>query len=410
MNRLPSGDKLRYRFVAPRPSPFWVGLMKPVRRRLLRKEHRVVEWKFEELDRLRTLLADGSRVLLAPNHTDHGDGLAVFELAEACRAQFCYMATHQIFEGPLGLRYHLFPRCGIFPVDREGAAVAALKAARNVLVELKRPLLVFPEGEIYHTMDRITPLREGVAAMAMTSQKAIGDETPVHIVPVAMKYRHLDPREAAARLSEQLTRLERRFTWRPAPGTDLTERLYRFAEGLLALKEVETLGSSSSRPVPERVATLRDTLLERLEERFLGEHGSATLPERVNLVHRRLLDVLKDEETGEEERAECSRALDDLFLVVQLFSYPGDYVRECPTVERVAETLIKFEQDLAEGGYVTPVSERRLTFRVGEPIDMRTFQGEKSRVAIRRCTAELEQRLQQALDEIGPGTFLNTLT
>ena len=37
--------------------------------------------------------------------------------------------------------------------------------------------------------------------------------------------------------------------------------------------------------------------------------------------------------------------LNDLFLVIQLFSYPGDYVRECPTVERLAEILTKFEQD-----------------------------------------------------------------
>jgi hypothetical protein len=95
-----------------------------------------------------------------------------------------------------------------------------------------------------------------------------------------------------------------------------------------------------------------------------------------------------------------------LFLVVQLFSYPGDYIHENPTVERVAETLIKFEQDLAGGGYVTPVSARRLTFRIGEPIDMRAYLGMRGREAIPACTQELFTRLQAALDELGPGTLL----
>ena len=34
-----------------------------------------------------------------------------------------------------------------------------------------------------------------------------------------------------------------------------------------------------------------------------------------------------------------------IFVALQLFSYPGDYVRQEPTFERIAETLLKFEQD-----------------------------------------------------------------
>ena len=45
-------------------------------------------------------------------------------------------------------------------------------------------------------------------------------------------------------------------------------------------------------------------------------------------------------------RVEARRDLEDLFLVIQIFSYPGDYVRLNPTVERVAETLMKCEEDI----------------------------------------------------------------
>ena len=61
---------------------------------------------------------------------------------------------------------------------------AHLKAAKDVLLRLKRPLVVYPEGEVYHTNDRLTPLREGAAMMALTAQKALDGEVPVFIVPV----------------------------------------------------------------------------------------------------------------------------------------------------------------------------------------------------------------------------------
>ena len=79
-------------------------------------------------------------------------------------------------------------------------------------------------------------------------------------------------------------------------------------------------------------------------------------------------------------------------------------------MERIAETLIKFEQDLSDReGYPEPAGERRLTFRIGEPIDMRDYLSVKSRVAVSNCTEALSGRLQAALDEIGMGTPLEEL-
>jgi len=47
--------------------------------------------------------------------------------------------------------------------------------------------------------------------------------------------------------------------------------------------------------------------------------------------------------------------MDDLFFVIQLYSYPGDYVAERPVIERIAETLDKFEEDVLQATY--PQSE-----------------------------------------------------
>ena len=44
-----------------------------------------------------------------------------------------------------------------------------------------------------------------------------------------------------------------------------------------------------------------------------------------------------------------------------------------------------------------------------EPIDMRDYVAEKSRVAAKKCTDELFVRLQAALDELGRGTHVKEL-
>ena len=67
--------------------------------------------------------------------------------------------------------------------------------------------------------------------------------------------------------------------------------------------------------------------------------------------------------------------MEDLFMVVQLYSYPGDYVMNSPTCERASEILIKFKQDamrkdLEIARHHVP---RRASIYVGEPIDVQEF-------------------------------------
>ena len=56
-------------------------------------------------------------------------------------------------------------------------------------------------------------------------------------------------------------------------------------------------------------------------------------------------------------------------LVLQLYSYPGDYLSEKPSAERMAETVEKFEEDIY--GAARPKGRRRARVRLGEPIDLR---------------------------------------
>lgn len=407
MHRLPLTDELPYRFRPPRMNRLVVRATRGFRRRMLRGEHRVEAIDVDGLDYLRPLLGRCDGVIVAPNHCDRADGLVMLDLADRIGTPLAAMAMHQVFAGNAGLRHWLFPRMGIFPVDREGSDPSALKVAVEILVSGRYPLLVFPEGEVYHIADRLTPLREGVAFLAATAarKKAEAGGT-VWIVPVGLKYRFLDGHDPMPALLDLMDRLEARFTWWNRRETPLMERIYRYAEGLLVLKELEYLNEARSGPLPERIASLSAHILEGLEDRLVGKRrGGDPIPVRVKELRRHCLEVLASKPSDSGTVRRVRRDLNDLFVATQLFSYPGDYIRENPTVERVAESLMKFEEDVLGSEVGAPKGPRRAVIRVGEPIDVGAFleRGGKLRAAVGNITTHLEVRIQKLLDAIGPG-------
>jgi len=387
-------------------NPFWVRVTRPYRSHLLRTEHKVVAFDVAGTEHLTQILARSDGVMVASNHSDRADGLVLLDLADRVSRPFCAMAAYQIFAGNAGLRRWLFPRMGIFPVDREGADLSAFKAGVEVLTSGKHPLLILPEGEVYHLADRLTPLREGAAALAATAARKRADSgTTVWIIPVAVKYRFLDDFDALPALSALMDDLESRFTWWHHPERSLGERIYRYAEAMLTLKELEYFESPRTGPLPERIAALGTHIIEAIEDRRIGTRRQGLVTVRVKELRKLCLDTLADPKTSHEQVYLLRRDLNDLFLAVQLYSYPGDYARTAPTVERFAEILMKFEEDVLGVEYGTPRGPRRAVVRIGQPIDV----GEhlraagKPRLAVPALTSELERRIQALLDEIGPG-------
>ena len=136
-----------------------------------------------------------------------------------------------------------------------------------------------------------------------------------------------------------------------------------------------------------------------------GKRSVEPVPVRIKELRRACLDRLAAADTGPDEAARVRRDLNDVFVALQLFSYPGDYVLERPTLERVAETLLKFEQDALGTRAARPKGDRRATIRFGEPIDVgkRLGGAGRPRLVNARITAELQGSIQTLLDEIGPG-------
>ena len=95
---------------------------------------------------------------------------------------------------------------------------------------------------------------------------------------------------------------------------------------------------------------------------------------------------------------DAQQALDELYFVVQLFSYPGNYVAENPNIERIAETLDKFEENMLDVRTATVRARRRATITFGEPVAVQ--RDGKKKMTAASLTEILEAEVQKLLDAV----------
>jgi hypothetical protein len=258
-------------------------------------------------------------------------------------------------------------------------------------------LVVFPEGEIYRTNDRLTPLREGVAFMATTAAKDLAKAATgatIRIVPTAIRYRYIE--DVTPKLEEAMDGLEDRMMLRRLPaGTPLRDRILRFGDAMLTLKEKEQLGHSNTGDLAPRLKILVTTILDRLEIAWLKKSlADESVSMRVKTLRQHLIEKWIAQDCTTEQRSAARAALDDVQLVMQLYSYPGDYVTENPTLERMAETVEKFEEDVY-GGVVRPKGPRAARVILAPPIDVAAETATlRPRAAATQLTAKLETTIK----------------
>ena len=375
---------------SPNLKPWIIHAWAPFRRRVLRNTQRIVDVDIRGIENLKNLLDSDCGVLITPNHSSHTDPLVMWEIAGRVDTHLYFMAAWQVFARTHWLRQQEFRWHGCFSVDREGADMRAFRQAVEILQEGAYPLVIFAEGEVYHVNDRVMPFQEGPAAMALTAQKRA--KRPVMCLPCAMKFSYTkDPTDE---LLELMSRLEERILWRPCLQMPLAERIYRFAEGILGVKEVEYMGHTQQGDLSNRIASLAEFVLEGIEKRYAVEAGEAQIPTRVKNCRREIIKLFQDDQQADLKPAGLD--LDDLFMVIQLYSYPGDYVAGKPTIERMAETLDKFEEDIFRVPTATIRGERKVIVEFGEPISVQPASDKKQ--SVNTLTEKLEHGVQELLD------------
>jgi len=394
-------EQIKYVFRPPRYSavlaPFLLWLSEVLyKRRTFDVQHVEIEGGEE----VRGLHEQGHMLLVAPNHADHADPSVMCHAGTRSRLPFHFMAAREVFEKRTPLGRWLLQKIGVFSVDREGADISAIKMAMSVLQEGKHPLIVFPEGEIFHHHERLAPLNEGVATILVRAMKGQRDDQKGFLVPTAIRYSYEPSIEDS--FDSRLSRLEERITWKPRNDMDPVDRIYRLGRGLLASKEVEFLGSARPGALVDRIAGLQHALVSRVENDYWGEERDGAIPDRVKALRATIRKELTDDVEDAPERVqELYDDLDTLFLAVQLYSYPGQYLTEDPTRHRIAETLVKLEEDVI--GTALYAAPRKAHVRFDTPIDVKGFLEEGGftvKTGVGPLTELLAERIQTMLEEM----------
>ncbi|HET6879947.1 MAG TPA: lysophospholipid acyltransferase family protein [Pirellulales bacterium] len=385
-------------FWPPRSNPFWRATLEPGRRWYLKRYYGITEVVVDRPEEFCPGISPGDGVLIAPNHSHDSDPHVMMEVGRRLGRQLHFMAAWQIFRPHWGLDGWLLQRMGAFSVDREGCDRRAIHQATEILCS-GRALVVFPEGEVYRLNDRLTPLLDGVAFMAVSAQRELAKSNAnckVWVVPTAIRYRYLD--DIQPHLEAAVERLENHMRYKPPHGTPLAERILHYGELLLTIKEKEKFGRSfeGEGDLATRINRLTETLLARHEQSYLDRCPSAeTVALRVKALRRKLFELWTDEAHDADTRRLAREALDDVQLALQAYSYPGNYISEKPSVERMAETIEKLEEDL--DGFARPKGRRRARVVFGQPIDLSQACGNGRP---RSIAAEVTDRLETAIREM----------
>ncbi|MGH7170966.1 MAG: lysophospholipid acyltransferase family protein [Gemmataceae bacterium] len=386
-----------YQFVPPHQGVLWPWLLQKWLPGHLRRKWGVSWPEFHGLERLKASQQAGHSVLLAPNHCRPCDPFVLALLGAELNQPFYTMASWHLFmQGRL--QRWLLRRAGAFSVFREGLDREALKTASQLLVEARRPLVIFPEGVITRANDRLGYVMDGVAFIARSAAKIRAKaEQPGQVVihPLALRYTFGgDLRQA---VEPVLDMIERRIGWQPYCGTSLVERVRKLGEALLSVKEIEYFGMAQSGPRAERLPQLIDRVLGPPEDRYLSGKREATTVARIKKLRAAILPPLTNHEGTAEEQASRWRHLADCTFAQMLEAYSGGYLDGEPTTERLLETVERYEEDTTDEAR----THRPLTCRmeIGDalPVSVDRPRGEADPL-----TAQLEDRLKAMLAASAP--------
>jgi 1-acyl-sn-glycerol-3-phosphate acyltransferase len=338
-----------YKFIPARKTK-WVSRLS----RWLRW-HRSLIWKIEGVrgaevrggHHLLQSIAAGQSVLLAANHSRTADPIAFGFLEEKLGLDLYVMASRHVFsQGWLTTQF--VQAVGAFSVNREGLDRAAIDYALQILESNDRPLIIFPEGSTSRTADRLMPFLDGLSFMARAGAKKRaardGGRTVIH--PVAFRYRFEgDIRSAVEPI---LDRVEKRLSWNPGRVGDLLPRIQRLGMALVAIKEIEICGSPQSGTLEQRLANLIERLLQPLEEKWLGRVQTGNCAVRIKTLRTRILPEMTEGKVPESEMPGRFSDLRDTYVAHQMACFPLGYLNEYPSVDRVRETVERFEEDVTD--------------------------------------------------------------
>ncbi len=400
-------------FRPAKPWPWLISLGARLNRLLLHR-HTILDVRPEDVALLRNLPPG---CVIAPNHAHYADPQVTFEVARSAGRWVIFMATREAFDVCKGMWGWFLQHLGVFSVNRGGTNTESREFARSVLVNGTYDLLMFPEGEVYLLNDVVMPLKPGAARLALEAANELtrrGQQRPIFIVPVAIKYRFAG--DIGPALEATTSRLESQVLGEPRTGP-LYPRIVALGTELLTRAEQRYgVTPDPAADLFQRFHRLRQTLLEGLERKHLGKVQDGFDFDRARKLMIRIQGLLlgKGATPGYSGSYDTPTAppddpltadLEAATLCARSVAFRDDYLAEKPTPERMAETLTKLEREILGKQIRSPLGKRRAIVRIAPPLDIREFLAKDKRgtsldEVIEAIVIRLHDTLQSTLDAI----------
>ncbi len=370
----------------------------------LPRVHKIASVQITRADRIQPLAAAGDRLIFLPNHPSHSDPAIWIEALRIAGLKTRIMAAYDVF---LRSRFNawVMQYLGAFSVDREGSDPRGMAHARDTIMNGRRGLTIFPEGNVYLQNDAVTPLHEGAAMIGLRAAKELAERgTRIWAVPVSIKLTYLA--DAQPRVLALLADLERDLKddlpAAPVESFPLA-RLRRVATAALHRNLRQRGFDIPAHDDPtELINATAESVLTRLESKM----GQAPRPrdsliDRVRRARRVIHQVRLDPERTA-DHAPARVWADEAMLAYRVLSYTGNYTASNPTLDRFAETVSKVAEDVYSQE-PTPLGRRVAMVRFNDPIDLTTYLDsfkQKARHAVRDLTDAVEEAVQDGIDRL----------
>ncbi|MGK7956078.1 MAG: 1-acyl-sn-glycerol-3-phosphate acyltransferase [Crocosphaera sp.] len=322
----------------------------------------------------------------------------------------------------------LYSQLGGTSIQRSKLDIPGLRSARELFVNSQFPISAAPEGATNGHNEIISPLEPGISQLgfwcADDLQKAKRKER-VFIVPIGIQYFYISPPWQA--IEQLLTQLEEDTgivsNNHSLDPTQLYERLYRLGEHFLGVMENfyrqfyhQTFPQISEQTFPEKLQTLLNIGLE-VAETYFNLQPKGTMIDRCRRLEQagwdyiyrddfKEMNKLSSVEKGLGDRLaeEASLRMWHMRLVESFVAVTGSYVKEKPTAERFADTVLLLWDFVAkikgENPFFRPqLGQQKVLITVGDPISIRDrFDNYKKNR--RQAVNTLTQDLQHSLDKL----------
>ena len=359
-----------YEFIPPGRSEWWPRVVNLLLKPYLRKKFGVYSVECRKVELLQDSLEKEHGILLAPNHCRLSDPLTLGHLSRAINRNMHAMASWHLFKQDWFTTF-MTRSVGAFSVYREGVDRQAINTAVDILVEGRRPLVVFPEGAISRHNDQLMPLMDGPSFIARTAakrrekNKAAGG---VVVHPIAIRYYFHGDLEAS--IEPVLEQIESHFSWYPQRDRTIIQRLQQIGQALLSLKEIEYFQEARTGDFYKRVDGLIEDELTKLEKEYDVKNTGEGVVTRVKNLRSAILPDMVQNNVSSEERHRRWKQLAACYYVQQMSHYPRKYVRtsEPNIIEHILETLERFEEDFTDK--ITIHSPLHAVIEVGTAIEV----------------------------------------